>query len=188
MSIITAMQHIAQAELPEALETLHQRYGRYALNEFLRESEVYRTTVRVTLDGRSTGYAVSLPYGASPLHIKSVFLDDRRLALTGDPARVRLSGGQLLVDPEMKGVLSVELSLSVSPLDGDVDFEVLDAWLEPLVAGTLARLYAMKQYHWCDMTTAAAHRLVFDAGVQRARVEAKGLKSGRPMVVAYGGL
>ena len=187
MSIITAMQQMAQAELPEALETLHQRYGRYALNEFLRESEVYRTTVRVTLDGRDS-YTLALPYGTSPIHIKTVYLDDRRLALTGDPARVRLSGGQLLVDPEMKGVLSVELSLSVSPLDGDVDFEVLDAWLEPLVAGTLARLYAMKQYHWCDMTTAVAHRLVFDAGVQRARVEAKGLKSGRPMVVAYGGL
>lgn len=187
MSIITAIQHMSQAELPDALETLHQRYGRYALNEFLRESEVYRTRVVQVLDGR-TAYTLSLPYGASALHIKSVYLDDRRLPLTGDPARVRLSGGQLLVDPEMKGVLSVELSLSVSPLDGDVDLEVLDAWLEPLVAGTLARLYAMKQYHWCDMTTAVALRLVFDAGVQRARVEANGLKSGRPMVVAYGGL
>ena len=187
MSVIAAIQQMSQAELPDALETLHQRYGRYALNEFLRESELYRTTVKVTLDGRDS-YTLALPYGTSPLHIKSVYLDDRRLALTGDPARVRLSGGQLLVDPEMKGVLSVELSLSVSPLDGDVDLEVLDAWLEPLVAGTLARLYAMKQYHWCDMSTAVAHRLVFDAGVQRARVEAKGLKSGRPMVVAYGGL
>ena len=187
MSVIAAIQQMSQAELPDALETLHQRYGRYALNEFLRESELYRTTVKVTLDGRDS-YTLALPYGTSPLHIKTVYLDDRRLALTGDPARVRLSGGQLLVDPEMKGVLSVELSLSVSPLDGDVDFEVLDAWLEPLVAGTLARLYAMKQYHWCDMTTAVAHRLVFDAGVQRARVEAKGLKSGRPMVVAYGGI
>lgn len=187
MSVIAAIQQMSQAELPDALETLHQRYGRYALNEFLRESELYRTTVKVTLDGRDS-YTLALPYGTSPLHIKTVYLDDRRLALTGDPARVRLSGGQLLVDPEMKGVLSVELSLSVSPLDGDVDLEVLDAWLEPLVAGTLARLYAMKQYHWCDMTTAVAHRLVFDAGVQRARVEAKGLKSGRPMVVAYGGL
>ena len=187
MSVIAAIQQMSQAELPDALETLHQRYGRYALNEFLRESELYRTTVKVTLDGRDS-YTLALPYGTSPLHIKTVYLDDRRLALTGDPARVRLSGGQLLVDPEMKGVLSVELSLSVSPLDGDVDLEVLDAWLEPLVAGTLARLYAMKQYHWCDMTTAVAHRLVFDAGVQRARVEANGLKSGRPMVVAYGGL
>lgn len=187
MSVIAAIQQMSQAELPDALETLHQRYGRYALNEFLRESELYRTTVKVTLDGRDS-YTLALPYGTSPIHIKTVYLDDRRLALTGDPARVRLSGGQLLVDPEMKGVLSVELSLNVSPLDGDVDFEVLDAWLEPLVAGTLARLYAMKQYHWCDMTTAVAHRLVFDAGVQRARVEANGLKSGRPMVVAYGGL
>ena len=187
MSVIAAIQQMSQAELPDALETLHQRYGRYALNEFLRESELYRTTVKVTLDGRDS-YTLALPYGTSPLHIKSVYLDDRRLALTGDPARVRLSGGQLLVDPEMKGVLSVELSLNVSPLDGDVELEELDAWLEPLVAGTLARLYAMKQYHWCDMTTAVAHRLVFDAGVQRARVEAKGLKSGRPMVVAYGGL
>ena len=187
MSVIAAIQQMSQAELPDALETLHQRYGRYALNEFLRESELYRTTVKVTLDGRDS-YTLALPYGTSPIHIKTVYLDDRRLALTGDPARVRLSGGQLLVDPEMNGVLSVELSLSVSPLDGDVDLEVLDAWLEPLVAGTLARLYAMKQYHWCDMSTAVAHRLVFDAGVQRARVEAKGLKSGRPMVVAYGGL
>ena len=187
MSVIAAIQQMSQAELPDALETLHQRYGRYALNEFLRESELYRTTVKVTLDGRDS-YTLALPYGTSPIHIKTVYLDDRRLALTGDPARVRLSGGQLLVDPEMKGVLSVELSLSVSPLDGDVDLEVLDAWLEPLVAGTLARLYAMKQYHWCDMSTAVAHRLVFDAGVQRARVEANGLKSGRPMVVAYGGL
>ena len=187
MSVIAAIQQMSQAELPDALETLHQRYGRYALNEFLRESELYRTTVKVTLDGRDS-YTLALPYGTSPLHIKSVYLDDRRLALTGDPARVRLSGGQLLVDPEMKGVLSVELSLNVSPLDGDVELEELDAWLEPLVAGTLARLYAMKQYHWCDMTAAVAHRLVFDAGVQRARVEAKGLKSGRPMVVAYGGL
>ena len=187
MSVIAAIQQMSQAELPDALETLHQRYGRYALNEFLRESELYRTTVKVTLDGRDS-YTLALPYGTSPIHIKTVYLDDRRLALTGDPARVRLSGGHLLVDPEMKGVLSVELSLSVSPLDGDVDLEVLDAWLEPLVAGTLARLYAMKQYHWCDMSTAVAHRLVFDAGVQRARVEANGLKSGRPMVVAYGGL
>ena len=188
MSIITAIQHMSQAELPDALEILHQRYGRYALNEFLRESEVYRTTVRVTLDGRSTGYAVSLPYGASPLHIKSVFLDDRRLDLTGTPARVRLAGGQLMVDPTLQGVLAVELSLIVSPLDGDVDEEVLDTWLEPLVAGTLARLYAMKQYHWADMSTAVYHRAVFDAGVTRALVEGKQLKSGRPMVVAYGGL
>ncbi len=187
MSIITAIQQMSMAELPDALETLHQRYGRYALNEFLRESELYRTTVKVTLDGRDS-YTLALPYGTSPLHIKTVYLDDRRLSLTGDPARVRLSGGQLLVDPEMNGVLSVELSLSVSPLDGDVDEEVLDTWLEPLVAGTLARLYAMKQYHWCDMSAAVYHRAVFDAGVQRARVEAKGLKSGRPMVVAYGGL
>ena len=187
MSIVAAIQQMSMAELPDALETLHQRYARYALSEFLRETEVFRTTVTLALDGRAN-YVLSLPYGTSPLHIKTVYLDDRRLSLTGDPARVRLSGGQLLVDPEMKGVLSVELSLSVSPLDGDVDFEVLDAWLEPLVAGTLARLYAMKQYHWCDMSTAVAHRLVFDAGVQRARVEANGLKSGRPMVVAYGGL
>ena len=187
MSVIAAIQQMSQAELPDALETLHQRYGRYALNEFLRESELYRTTVKVTLDGHDS-YTLALPYGTSPIHIKTVYLDDRRLALTGDPARVRLSGGQLLVDPEMKGVLSVELSLNVSPLDGDVELEELDAWLEPLVAGTLARLYAMKQYHWCDMTAAVAHRLVFDAGVQRARVEAKGLKSGRPMVVAYGGI
>lgn len=188
MSIITAMQQMAQAELPEALETLHQRYGRYALNEFLRESEVYRTTVKVTLDGRSTGYAVSLPYGASPLHIKTVFLDDHRLTLSGDPAKVRLEGGKLKADPTLTGVLSVELSLNVSPLDGDVDLEELDAWLEPLVAGTLARLYAMKQYHWADLTAAVYHRSVFDAGVQAARVEAKGLRAGRPMVVAYGGL
>lgn len=187
MSVIAAIQQMSQAELPDALETLHQRYGRYALNEFLRESELYRTTVKVTLDGRDS-YTLALPYGTSPIHIKTVYLDDRRLALTGDPARVRLSGGQLLVDPEMKGVLSVELSLNVSPLDGDVELEELDAWLEPLVAGTLARLYAMKQYHWCDMSTAVAHRLVFDAGVQAARVEAKGLKAGRPMVVAYGGI
>lgn len=187
MSVIAAIQQMSQAELPDALETLHQRYGRYALNEFLRESELYRTTVKVTLDGRDS-YTLALPYGTSPLHIKTVYLDDRRLALTGDPARVRLDGQTLRVSEELKGTLTVELSLSVSPLDGDVDLEVLDAWLEPLVAGTLARLYAMKQYHWCDMTTAVAQRLVFDAGVQAARVEAKGLKAGRPMVVAYGGI
>lgn len=187
MSILMAMQQMSQAELPEALETLHLRYGRYALNEFLREAEVYRTRVVQVLDGR-TAYTLSLPYGASALHIKSVYLDDRRLALTGDPARVRLSGGQLLVDPEMKGVLSVELSLNVSPLDGDVELEELDAWLEPLVAGTLSRLYAMKMYDWADLNAAVYHRSVFDAGVQAARVEAKGLKAGRPMVVAYGGI
>lgn len=187
MSVIAAIQQMSQAELPDALETLHQRYGRYALNEFLRESELYRTTVKVTLDGRDR-YTLALPYGTSPLHIKSVYLDDRRLALIGDPAKVRLDGQTLRVSEELKGTLTVELSLNVSPLDGDVELEELDAWLEPLVAGTLARLYAMKQYHWSDMTTAVAHRLVFDAGVQRARVEAKGLKSGRPMVVAYGGL
>ena len=187
MSVIAAIQQMSQAELPDALETLHQRYGRYALNEFLRESELYRTTVKVTLDGRDS-YTLALPYGTSPLHIKTVYLDDRRLDLTGTPALVRLAGGQLLVDPELNGVLSVELSLSVSPLDGDVELEELESWLEPLVAGALSRLYAMKQYHWCDMNAAMFQRSVFDDGVVKARVEGKKLKSGRPMVVAYGGL
>ena len=187
MSIITAIQHMSQAELPDALETLHQRYGRYALNEFLRETEVYRTRVVQVLDGR-TAYTLSLPYGASALHIKSVYLDDRRLPLTGDPAKVRLDVQTLRVSEELKGTLTVELSLNVSPLDGDVELEELDAWLEPLVAGTLSRLYAMKMYNWADLNAAVYHRSVFDAGVQAARVEAKGLKAGRPMVVAYAGL
>lgn len=187
MSILTAMQQMSQAELPEALETLHLRYGRYALNEFLREADVYRTTVTLLLDGRET-YTPALPYDTQPLHIKAVYLDDRRLSLTGDPSRVRLDGRTLRVNPELKGTLTVELSLNVSPLDGDVDLEILDAWLEPLVAGTLARLYSMKMYAWADLTAAVYHRSVFDAGVQAARVEAKGLKAGRPMVVAYGGI
>lgn len=187
MSILMAMQQMSQAELPEALETLHLRYGRYALNEFLREAEVYRTRVVQVLDGR-TAYTLPLPYGASALHIKSVYLDDRRLPLTGDPAKVRLDGQTLRVSEELKGTLTVELSLNVSPLDGDVELEELDAWLEPLVAGTLSRLYAMKMYDWADLNAAVYHRSVFDAGVHAARVEAKGLKAGRPMVVAYGGL
>lgn len=187
MSILAAMQQMSQAELPEALETLHLRYGRYALNEFLREAEVYRTSVVLVLDGRAA-YTLSLPYGASALHIKSVHLDDRRLPLTGDPAKVRLDGQMLRVSEELKGTLTVELSLNVSPLDGDVELEDLDPWLEPLVAGTLSRLYAMKMYAWADLKAAVYHRSVFDDGVRAARVEAKGLKAGRPMVVAYGGI
>lgn len=187
MSIITAMQQMSQVELPDALENLHLRYGRYALNEFLREAEVYRTTVTLLLDGRDA-YSLSLPYDTSPLHLKAVYLDDRRLALTGDPAKVRLDGRLLRVTPDLKGTLSVELSLNVSPLDGDVELEDLDAWLEPLVAGTLSRLYAMKMYAWADLNAAVYHRSVFDDGVRAARVEAKGLKAGRPMVVAYGGI
>jgi hypothetical protein len=187
MSVIAAIQQMSQAELPDALDVLHQRYGRYALNEFLRETEAYRTTVKITLDGRDS-YTLSLPYGTSPLHIKSVFRDDHRLTLSGDPAKVRLDGRKLLVDPTLTGVLAVELSLNVSPLDGDVDFEVLESWLEALVAGTLSRLYSMKMYHWADMNAAAMHRAVFDNGVISARQEAKRLMSNRPMVVAYGGI
>lgn len=187
MSIITAMVTMSQAELPDALETLHLRCGRYALNEFLREAEVYRTSVVLVLDGRAA-YTLSLPYGASALHIKSVHLDDRRLPLTGDPAKVRLEGKTLRVEPTLTGTLQVTLSLNVSPLDGDVELEAVENWLEPLVAGTLARLFAMSQYHWADINIAALHRGVFDAGVLAARSEAKQLRSGRPMVVAYGGL
>jgi hypothetical protein len=72
--------------------------------------------------------------------------------------------------------------------DGDVDLEVLEQWLEALVAGTLSRLYSMKMYHWADMNAAAMHRAVFDNGVISARQEAKRLMSNRPMVVAYGGI
>ena len=105
MSVIAAIQQMSQAELPDALDVLHQRYGRYALNEFLRETEAYRTTVKITLDGRDS-YTLSLPYGTSPLHIKSVFRDDHRLTLSGDPAKVRLDGRKLLVDPTLTGVLA----------------------------------------------------------------------------------
>lgn len=187
MSITTATVQFTQVEIPEAIEPLHLRYARFALNEFLRVTEIYRKQYSMVLDGSGKA-ALPLPDGLAVVALKKVEVDGKKIQLSSNKPLVTYSGSELTIDLALTGVLSVEVALTTSPLDGDIEADDLEQWVEVLSAGTLTRLYTMGSYPWANAQMAAYSRSVFNEGIERARVAAKRLKDTRLSVVAYGGI
>lgn len=67
--------------------------------------------------------------------------------------------------------LTVRAALKPSRTASQLEDVLYDNWLDPLVAGTLARLHMMKDQPWASADRALLAQREFRAGIQRARIE-----------------
>ena len=188
MSVTAAIAQLTQVEVPDAIEPLHLRYARFALNEFLRATELCRRQYSLRLGSNNGAVLLPIAQGLTCIALKRVEFEGKALRTTGANKNVWLEGGSLFTDPPLDGVLSVDIVVSNNPLDGDMDVEELEQWVEVLCAGTLTRLYAMGSYPWANAQMAAYNRAVFDEGIEKARIAGKKLRDAPLSVVAYGGI
>jgi len=185
--LIQTIAALSAAEIPDAMPVLHERCARFATAEFLRETNVYRVTLQLTVVPDNY-YTLDIPWGTSAVGIRRVAIDGNHVVFTEGVPWPTVNAGRVYIPEGFEGDLELEISLTIAPLDGDMDYEIVEPWLETLTSGALARLYALPQYGWFDAKLADYHRQLYRTGIDRARSHATGRNSGRVMRVRYGGL
>ncbi|MBM7454466.1 hypothetical protein HNR62_000295 [Oceanisphaera litoralis] len=184
MSVLAAVAGLTLPWVPDALETLHETQSRLALSEFLRQSLVLRRRLVLPVSDADQVTLGLVVQGLSPVRLLYVTLDGHPQDLSG----MALEGDTLLLHGVTSGELVVEVAVTTSPTKGDVAEAELEPWLEPLMHGTLARLFALQPYEWYDPNQASFHRSAFYAGIEQARADDLRQAKRRPRRVRYAGL
>lgn len=188
-------------DFPEALEPEAKRAVVRAVLTFFRESEAWRQTDTVAMDGSTSECVLTLPSDTVILSVVSAdFVDGQEtrwklVAETPSAVKAITSGS-----PQTFYSGADVLYLSGAPLTGSVDCEValvptraieavpdelVDLWYEDIRNGICAYMYAMPGKTWASAGLAKEFNILFSDGILKARRHARGDRNRPRRVVKF---
>lgn len=206
MALIQDWVDTIGVEVPEAVEPTIARHVRFALQEFCRESEVWRGLYTVAVPGDGTdAFVLALPAGST------IFAADYAYFTPVDSITRRQLTSQLpeRFDPNAQGLTSIfaadgdTVEINPAEEEGSLDVGVIltatkdiaefpdnltARWFSTIRAGALAGLLEMPDKPWSNVGAAARFRETFGRGIMHAKRAARRDRSRPARGVRYGGI
>lgn len=192
------MPHVVGCSEPMAVQVLAE-----SANEFCRRTQVLQTVDAQTPEVGTPDYAVTLSPNTELVRVITVFYNDRPLQpvtieltrsgsaafgdttgdvtlATGTPNRYFMKTPttpllSLYPAPDAALVDAIVIRAAVTPLltATQVDDALYARWLEPIVAGALARLVSMPGHPFTAPLLEARYLRAFERGITTATIEAR---------------
>ena len=199
--------HEVRANIPTVSVPMASRIMKSVVNEFLARSGAYRHECTVSLSPRVGAYRLSTPAGTRPILLVSAVLGGKTLRIThprqmdnetpgwrdhtGNPDSCWLDYETIRVTPVPDRVhimgLRVTVGLGLNRDATSLDTQFAEERCNPIINGTLSRLFTMPGMSWSNPQLGASYGMVYEDGISSAKDRADGNDTAKLRVASYGG-